>query len=74
MGWSNYFGHRVWLNVWMGLLMPYIIKDENGETMRIVGRQEEAMQIVNQRSGWTFKAVRKPVRKLDLSQFEDALI
>jgi len=54
--------------------MPYQIKDENGELMRVVGRQEEARQIVNARIGWTFKAVRKPVQKLDLSQFEDALI
>lgn len=54
--------------------MRYIIKDENGETMRIVGRQEEARQLINSRTGWTFKCVRKMVRKLDLSQFEDALI
>lgn len=52
--------------------MSYVIKDENGETMRVVGRQEEAWQIIKQRDGWTFKCVRKP--KLDLSQFEDALI
>lgn len=54
--------------------MPYIIKDENGETMRIVGRQEEAQHIVILHKGWTFKSVRKPVQKIDLSQFEDALI
>lgn len=52
--------------------MKYIIKDENGETMRIVGRQEEARQIVQIREGWTFKCVRKPIKKIDLSQFEDA--
>ena len=54
--------------------MKYIVKDENGETMRIVGRQEEARQLVNARSGWTFNGVRSPKVKLDLSQFEDALI
>ena len=54
--------------------MKYIVKDENGETMRIVGRQEEARQLVNTRSGWSFKSVRSPKVKLDLSQFEDALI
>lgn len=54
--------------------MKYLIKDENGELMRIVGRQEEARQIVNARDGWTFKGVRSPKVKLDLSQFEDALI
>ena len=54
--------------------MTYIVKDENGEIMRVVGRQEEARQLVNARTGWTFKCVRKPVKKLDLSQFEDALI
>lgn len=74
MGRSCNFGCNSWFNVWMGFLMPYIIKDENGETMRVVGRQEEAKQIVNARTGWTFKCVRKPVRQIDLSQFEDALI
>jgi len=54
--------------------MPYIVKDEDGETMRIVSRQEEAKQLISNRAGWTFKCVRKPVQKLDLSQFEDALI
>ena len=53
--------------------MPYHIKDENGELMRVVNRQEEARQIVNSRDGWTFKCVRKPVRKIDFAQFEDAL-
>lgn len=51
----------------------YIIKDENGDTMRIVGRQEEARQIVANRDGWTFKCVRKPVKKFDLSQLGEAL-
>ena len=50
----------------------YIIKDENGETMRVVGRQEEAKQIVQSRQGWTFKCVRKPVRKVDLSELGEA--
>lgn len=54
--------------------MKYMIKDENGELMRVVGRQEEARQIVNSRDGWTFKCVRKPAQKLDLLQFEEALI
>jgi hypothetical protein len=40
--------------------MSYVIKDENGEVMRIVGRQEEAKHITEQRTGWTFKCVRKP--------------
>lgn len=51
----------------------YIIKDENDETMRVVGRQEEAKQIVQSRQGWTFKCVRKPVRKVDLSELGEAL-
>lgn len=54
--------------------MTYIIKDENNEVMRIVGRQEEARHIVQQREGWTFKCIRKAIQKLDLSKFEDALI
>lgn len=53
--------------------MKYIIKDENGEVMRIVGRQEEAMTICAFRLGWTFKGVRTTTR-IDLSQFKEALI
>lgn len=45
--------------------MPYIIKDENGETMRIVGRQEEARQIVNTRAGWSFKRIAQQIIKRD---------
>jgi len=52
--------------------MKYIVKDENGEIMRIVGRQEEARQLVNIRPGWKFTGVRNPKVKLDLSQFEYA--
>lgn len=54
--------------------MSYIIYDEDGELMRVVGRQEEARHITEQRDGWTFKCVRKPKQQLDLSQFEEALI
>jgi galactose-1-phosphate uridylyltransferase len=54
--------------------MKYLIKDEHGETMRIVGRQEEALIICALRAGWTFKCLRKPIKRIDLSQFEDALI
>lgn len=53
--------------------MKYIVKDENGETMRIVGRQEEARQLTQSRIGWTFIGVRSSKVKLDLSQFEVAL-
>ena len=50
----------------------YVIRNENNEVMRSVGRQEEAIAVCSLREGWTFKCVRKP--KLDLSQFEEALI
>ena len=53
--------------------MEYIIKDENGEVMRLVGRKEEAEQVVAVREGWTFKCVRKPVREVDLSELGEAL-
>jgi hypothetical protein len=53
--------------------MSYVIKDENGETMRTVHRQEEAKQIVASREGWTFKCMRKPVSKPDLSSLGEAL-
>lgn len=52
--------------------MKYIIKDENQEVMRIVFRKEEAQYIVACRQGWTFKCIRN--KRIDLSQFEEALI
>lgn len=52
--------------------MKYLIRDENGELMRIVGRRDEAKHIINLRTGWTIQAIPKP--KLDLSKFEDALL
>ena len=51
----------------------YLVKDENGETMRVVSRQEEARHIVQNREGWTFKCVKKPVKKVDLSELGEAL-
>ena len=54
--------------------MSYLIRNEDGDTMRIVGRQEEAQAICALRLGWTFKCIRKPKKHLDLSQFEEALI
>jgi hypothetical protein len=40
--------------------MSYVIKNEDGEVMRIVGRQEEAQAICMLRKGWSFKSFRKP--------------
>jgi hypothetical protein len=54
--------------------MSYKIYNEDQELMRVVGRQEEAMAICSLRNGWSFKCVRKPVKKIDLSQFKEALI
>lgn len=54
--------------------MKYLIKDEHGELMRVVSRQEEALAICALRLGWTFKCVRKPIKRIDFSQFKDALI
>lgn len=52
----------------------YLIRNEDGELMRVVHRQEEAQHIVILRKGWTFKCIRTPKPMIDLSQFEDALI
>jgi hypothetical protein len=54
--------------------MSYKIYNEDQELMRVVGRQEEAMAICALRNGWSFKCARKPIKKIDLSQFEEALI
>jgi len=53
--------------------MSYIIYDEEGISIRMVGRKEEAISICAIREGWTFKCVRKPVRKIDLSELGEAL-
>lgn len=53
--------------------MSYVIKDEAGEVMRVVGRQEEAIAMCSLRKGWTFKYVRKEKKVLDLNRFEEAL-
>lgn len=50
--------------------MSYVIKNEDGETMRVVSRQEEAIAICSLREGWTFKCVRKPK---PVYVFEEAL-
>lgn len=52
----------------------YLIRNEDGELMRVVHRQEEARCIVALRLGWTFKCLRTPKPIIDLSQFEEALI
>ena len=52
----------------------YLIRNEDSELMRIVGRQEEARDIIRTRLGWTFKCLRTPKPLIDLSQFQEALI
>lgn len=52
--------------------MSYMVYDDEGELMRVVGRQEEARQLVSQREGWTFKCVRKPKETVDLSELGEA--
>lgn len=49
----------------------YLIKDENGETMRKVRHKAEAQAIVSLRPGWSFIYVR--IKKhIDLSQLLNA--
>jgi hypothetical protein len=52
--------------------MKYVIRDEDGEIMRVVGRQEEAKQIVGTREGWTMKCLREPKQEPALHNFEEA--
>ena len=54
--------------------MRYHIYNEDGEKMRTVARQEEAIAICSVRTGWFFKCVRKPVFSIDFSKFEEALV
>jgi hypothetical protein len=53
--------------------MSYVVYDEDGEVMRVVGRREEALCLVAFRKGWTMKYAPKPKKQIDLSQFEEAL-
>jgi len=53
-----------------GRVMSYVIKDENGEVMRIVGRKEEADQLLKTRPSWTLKYL-KPVKPAQY-KFEEA--
>ena len=53
--------------------MSYIIYDEDGQLMRTVSRQEEAVAVCAFRPGWTFKRVSKPRVRLDLSHLGEAL-
>ena len=52
----------------------YLIKDEKGEAMRVVFRQEEAQAIAALRPGWYFKKVKKPNKNKEiLAKIERAL-
>lgn len=51
----------------------YVIYNEDKEKMRIVGRREEARQIVSSRDGWTLVCVKNPKPIPDLSTLEEAL-
>jgi len=53
--------------------MSYLIRNEDNEVMRVVGRLEEAQIICALRPGWTFKRVLERRPKRDLSIFEEAL-
>jgi len=50
--------------------MSYVIKDEHGDVMRIVGRKEEAQSLLLTRPEWTLKYL-KPV-KPEPFKFEEA--
>ena len=52
--------------------MSYIVYDEDGQPMRIIGRREEAIAICSLRKGWWFKFMR--AKKAEDYKFEDALI
>ena len=51
----------------------YYIYDEIGELMRKVRRQEEMKELLSIYKGWTAIYV-KVKRKLDMTQFQEALI
>lgn len=51
--------------------MSYVIRNEDDEVMRIVGRREEAIAICALRQGWSYKKV---VAEKPKFEFEDALI
>lgn len=50
----------------------YYIYDELGELMRKVKRKEEAQQLIQIRTGWTYVHIRAKRKIVDLSSFDDA--
>ena len=50
--------------------MPYIIYDEDGEKMRVVGKLEEAKALVKDRQDWSYKYFKPP--KPEPFNFEEA--
>ena len=50
--------------------MPYTIYKEDDEKMRVVSRLEEAKQLVENRSGWTYTFFKIP--KPEPFNFEEA--
>ena len=52
--------------------MPYIIYNEDNEKMRVVGRLEEAKQLIANKPDWSYKFFRKPKQEPDTYQFEEA--
>jgi hypothetical protein len=54
-------------------MTSYLLRNEDGELMRVVGRQEEAIAICSLRQGWSFKCLKTPKPIIDLSHFEEAL-
>jgi hypothetical protein len=53
------------------MLMSYIVYDEEGQPMRIIGRKEEAIALCALRSGWTYKYMK--AKKAEEYKFEEAL-
>lgn len=55
--------------------MKYLIKDDENNPMRIVGRREEAIAITSIRSGWSFLSIREKNNKKEiLLHLPDALM
>lgn len=54
----------------------FMVYDETGDLIRIVGRREEAIYMVSLRLGWTFKrnVVTKPTGYREAEFLGDALI
>ena len=52
--------------------MPYTVYNEDGEKMRVVGRLEEAKNLIANKPDWSYKFFKTPKQEPEPFNFEEA--